>query len=148
MNYEIKHNINLSVNDISKLLVKCDERFLMPHWSKEKLASYCEKISKCAITDVIVINNDYVAVNSYYINYEDQFAYITIIAVDSSYRSMGLGKILLNKMLEYLTKDIKCIRLEVRANNDKAIHFYTSWGFAIVNTMNSSYIMEKTLKYS
>lgn len=57
-------------------------------------------------------------------------AHLTTIAVHPDHQGKGLGKLLLKVLLEEaVDKGMVCATLEVRANNDKAIHLYESFGF-------------------
>lgn len=56
--------------------------------------------------------------------------YIGLMFTEEKYRSKGVGKLLIDKVLEWLKdKGIKDIRLKVYDKNTKAIDFYKSLGF-------------------
>ena len=63
-----------------------------------------------------------------YLYYSDIYdrAEINQFEIEKSHRNCGKGKKLLNKMLEVVDKDIT---LEVKKDNDPAIHLYKSVGF-------------------
>ena len=63
-----------------------------------------------------------------YIYYSDIYdrAEINQFEIELSHRNCGKGKILLEKMLELVDKNIT---LEVRINNQAAIHLYKTHGF-------------------
>ena len=65
----------------------------------------------------------------YHINSAGQ---VFILAVASSFRGKGIGKILLRKGLEFLKKNsINSVKLEVRSNNDVARNLYLREGFVV-----------------
>jgi len=58
--------------------------------------------------------------------------FIDYIAVDPNYRRKGIGRELMKTIFLYFRKKkVKCIALEVEANNKKAINFYLKLGFNI-----------------
>ena len=63
-----------------------------------------------------------------YLYYSDIYdrAEINQFEIEKSHRNCGKGKRLLNKMLEVVDKDIT---LEVKKDNEPAIHLYKSVGF-------------------
>ena len=77
----------------------------------------------------------YVGFLIYQLLYEN--AEIIYIFVEEEYRNNGIGKELLNKMLE--NKKIKNITLEVKIDNKFAILLYNSLGFNVVSTRKGYY---------
>ena len=77
------------------------------------------------------------------------------IYVAKEFQSMGLGKILMNKALEFaLEKKKSHIWLDVWEHNNKAISFYKKHGFTVISQHSffmgddeqMDYIMRKDLK--
>ena len=57
---------------------------------------------------------------------------ITDVATHPLYRRMGLGRAVIEKLIEFSKKQrLSCIALEVRASNTPAIKLYESLGFVI-----------------
>ena len=57
-------------------------------------------------------------------------AHITILAIHPDFQGKGLGKLLLNHLLQEINKqDLKTATLEVSANNQKALNLYQKFGF-------------------
>lgn len=68
-------------------------------------------------------NNEDWSVNKFH-------GYIGLMFTEEKYRSKGIGKLLIGKILEWLKgKKIKDIRLRVYDKNTKAIDFYKGLGF-------------------
>lgn len=65
-------------------------------------------------------------------------AELVTIAVDGAYRRRGLGKLLLEYMLEYY-KDCDLWHLEVDCSNNTAISLYEAFGFKISGTIENYY---------
>ena len=55
--------------------------------------------------------------------------YVTNIAILPEYRRQGLGRLLLQHVIEDSKSDLEFISLEVRESNLPAISLYTSFGF-------------------
>lgn len=74
---------------------------------------------------------------------ERKKAYISLIAVAPEYQNMHIGTKLINEsfkmMRDYGMK--QCI-LEVRKNNQKAIHFYKTKHFSVLEERENSYLMK------
>ena len=67
-------------------------------------------------------------------------AYITNIAVDKNFRRRGIGRTLLEELINFChSKSLSLITLEVRAGNMAAIELYTSLGFKKVGTRRNFY---------
>jgi tRNA threonylcarbamoyladenosine biosynthesis protein TsaB len=71
----------------------------------------------------------------------DDYGYIANIAVDRRYRSLGLGRGLLDDLRRrLLTKGIDQIVLDVRAANKNAIRFYEKYGFSVITRRKGFYV--------
>ncbi|MHC1604602.1 MAG: ribosomal protein S18-alanine N-acetyltransferase [Candidatus Methanofastidiosia archaeon] len=71
---------------------------------------------------------------------EGKEGHILSIAVKERYRHLGIGKSLMDKILEmFKEKGVKFIRLEVRESNVKAIVFYQRLGFVKKKKMDAYY---------
>ncbi len=66
------------------------------------------------------------------VNGLEQNAFITCVYVRECYRDKGVGRTLLNRLLEHLNgHGIHNVGLAVTATNDRALHLYRSMGFDI-----------------
>ncbi|MCL2383704.1 MAG: GNAT family N-acetyltransferase [Oscillospiraceae bacterium] len=67
--------------------------------------------------------------------YNVQIAYIYNLYVVETYRSNGIGKLLIDEFRKScLSKDIHHINVTTLSNNDKAIKFYNKYNFKTYNT--------------
>ena len=74
-------------------------------------------------------------------------AFLTIICVDKESAGKGFGKLLLDEVIHYGTKQgFKVLSLEVDKSNSKAIDFYLSYGFKILKMTESNITFMKFLK--
>ncbi len=65
---------------------------------------------------------------------------ITNVAVTSSMRNLGIGKMLLEKLFEEtLARGVQKIFLEVRQSNAGAIHLYEKMGFVVTGRRKNYY---------
>ncbi len=65
---------------------------------------------------------------------------ITNVAVTSSMRNRGIGKMLLEKLFEEtLARGVTKIFLEVRQSNESAIHLYEKMGFVVTGRRKNYY---------
>jgi len=71
---------------------------------------------------------------------DNSAAHIVSIAVHPNYRRRGIATLLMNELLKILEmKKIDLIFLEVRVNNDAALHLYTKFGFKITKILKNYY---------
>ena len=136
----------LSFDEVLSLLHECDNSFDPPLSSHIDLEAYAKRLSDNAF--FVLVKDDYgkvVAYTAYYLNQEGAFAFIPEIWVDDSCQRMGMG----HKMISHLSigapEYVKCIRLEVRKNNEKAYCFYQKEGFVIAEDRDAKVLLEKTL---
>lgn len=80
-------------------------------------------------------------------DFENSIAYITFLSVDVQFRSLGIGRKLIEFSENYVrTLGINNYKLEVHKNNIKAIRFYEKNGFQIIGDKDKgSYYMVKEL---
>jgi [ribosomal protein S18]-alanine N-acetyltransferase len=71
---------------------------------------------------------------------EKETAYIASIAVDPAYRGQGLGRLLMQSVMQKLAQTgADTIGLHVREDNASAIHLYQSLGFITLETLPDYY---------
>ncbi|MBO4927070.1 MAG: ribosomal protein S18-alanine N-acetyltransferase [Clostridiales bacterium] len=79
-------------------------------------------------------------VGYYALQYVLDEAEIAIIAVKRKFRRQGLGKLLLEEIRNFCKeRDIKVIHLEVRSENEAAVHLYRTFGFDEVGRRKNYY---------
>jgi ribosomal-protein-alanine N-acetyltransferase len=68
------------------------------------------------------------------------FIDILTIAITPQSQQQGLGRGLLDDLLQHLDQDkVRSIMLEVRVSNVSAIHFYQRYGFELIGTREKYY---------
>ena len=69
-----------------------------------------------------------------------------MIAVKPCYQGQGYAFELIGKAEEISRQDgMKAMRLEVRQDNSRAIHFYLKNGYRVIEDRDGRYLMEKML---
>lgn len=77
---------------------------------------------------------------------ENKTAFITLLAVRPENQGMHLGEELMTVCFEKaLALGMKTVRLEVRAENQRAVRFYQKLGFTRESASQGSIFMQKTL---
>jgi [ribosomal protein S18]-alanine N-acetyltransferase len=71
---------------------------------------------------------------------ENDTAYVASIAVDLDYQGQGLGRLLMETVMEkFIQAGVNAIGLHVREDNAAAIHLYQSLGFISIDTLPDYY---------
>lgn len=110
---------------VDQVCILEEEAFSMP-WHKE---SFLEMISNKNAQYLVALSDNQVVGSCGLRNIVGE-GEITNVVTAKEYRNMGIGKILLNTLLEEGTKmGVEAFTLEVRKSNAAAIHLYESLGF-------------------
>lgn len=118
-----------------------------PLTNRVEIREYTHKV--CAYATVFTVREDknIVGINIVYFNDNiKKRGWITYIYVNETHRKLGIGGLLLRKAVDYAHEhNFTSIALEVRKNNEIAMHLYTRNGFAIYQEAENSYYMEKSI---
>jgi len=134
--------------DISSALKEFHECFPGLLDRVESIEKYAMKLSESANVVVMKEDDENVGFCCYYANDEETFTgYISLIGIKSAYQRTGKGKILLNFTSNKCREaGMKKLKLEVDADNENAITFYTRNGFQTISkAREESYYMEIAL---
>jgi ribosomal protein S18 acetylase RimI-like enzyme len=84
---------------------------------------------------------------SFYCNdFKGKKGYLSMVIVSKDSRDKGIGKILLEASIEYLKNlEFETYSLEVHKTNNKAIDFYSSFGFIKKENKGNFWLMELIL---
>ena len=134
---------------ILELLILYTNRFESLSKCKVNPAELANKYCKNATVLTGRMDKQYVGFCAFYHNDNvNKKAFISMIAVNSSFEGKGYASKLLCSMENMCKEDgMVEILLEVRPNNQKAIEFYTKHGYVMKNikSQNDCYIMSKKL---
>lgn len=123
--------------DIEDVLAIEQASFVNP-WTLEALRYELHE-NPVATVMVLTYANKVIGYVDFWITFDS--ACINKIAIHESLRGHQLGKVLMQDTLLRLenSDEIKAITLEVRVSNERAIRFYTDFGFEIVVTKKQYY---------
>lgn len=126
----------LKENDLDQLLSIENEVFSTP-WKKEDFLY--ELNDNPFAKYYVLVDETIIGYIGFWITFES--AQITNIAIKKSFQNKGYGKILMNKCIEEVEKNMcENITLEVRVSNFNAIKFYEKNGFIKVNVRKGYYV--------
>jgi len=143
--------VELRQGNLDKVEIKryFEENILMLSEMFERVGvdEFSQKLSANATHFCLYERSRLIGFMAGYFNQIDKgVAYISTISISGFYHDKGLGKRLLQSGIDYARKaEFNVLRLQVRRNNSIAIKFYKSFGFHKVETLKSSFILEKTL---
>lgn len=119
--------------EIYQLLLDFKDCF--PHLKEriQNLIDYSKKLESNAEVYVATIEEKIVGMCCFYANDKKNFiGYITLIAVKSYYRKIGIGRLMIEFVQSIMVnKGMKYVKLEVDKNNYNAYNFYIQNGFEI-----------------
>ena len=127
---------NFLLSDLKRIIEIEQSSFTSDAYSQERF----ENLYKKHPDDFVVAENANNIVG-YIIAYDKGGSVdFNSMAVDKKYRGLGIGRLLVNFMLDRFKKDgLKKASLEVRATNEIAISFYKNLGFEIEEIIESYY---------
>lgn len=115
------------VSDIDAVVVIEHESFSVP-WTKDAFKQ--EIVNDRAHYLVMEEDNKIIGYGGFWQILDE--GHFTNLAITPSYRNKGLGKKLIEAMLNFArTLDIASVTLEVRENNENALRAYKTLGFQI-----------------
>lgn len=129
-----------------KFLRKVDDDFVPTLSQKTNLEEFCTKIMSKAKLFVSYAKDGNVKglVVMYANDFEHHYSYVSLVAVDLSFRKQGIADDLMRKAISYvknLGKDkINCIG--IHTNNAIALHLYEKLGFVAQSELDNRKYLE------
>lgn len=129
-----------------KFLRKVDDDFVPTLSQKTDLDEFCTKIMSKAMLFVSYAKdgNINVLVVMYANDFEHHYSYVSLVAVDLSFRKQGIADSLMRKAISYvknLGKDkINCIG--IHTNNAIALYLYEKLGFVVQSELDNRKYLE------
>lgn len=128
--------IEFNATHVDEVYEISKEAFPLP-WAKEELVR--EIVNPHALNLVAVLDEEVIGYVQCWFTLED--ADIINIAVKKTYQGLGIGKCILNELIEQLkSRGIQNIFLEVRVSNIPAQKLYKSFGFITLTKRERYYI--------
>lgn len=123
-------NIETNVSILLKNLELLDESFSPAFSSFINLGEYAKKLIKYAHIYEVRYKDDFAGLSAFYVN--NEYSFITFIAVLPFYKGKGTAQLLLNRIIETSRESgVPEVQLEVRRDNINAIRFYEKNDFQI-----------------
>jgi len=141
---EIRENTS-SIVSIESHLKRVSPFFIPQLSSYVNIGLYAQKIYDKALRIEYWSEENLVGLLAYYLNEPERFAYITNVSVESSYLRQGLAQTMIDMMINNITDKVDFVRLEVNANNIRALGFYSKNGFVEFLNKGDMILMEKRL---
>ena len=144
---QLVYRINsASMKDIVMHLGMCNESFFPPLSQRVDVGEYSRKISEKAVTFESWCDQELVGLLAVYFNTQSRSAYITNVSVVDNYMRLGIASTLLKMCLEHaVQKDFHTIRLDVHAENGRALEFYQKHGFMMEQSERNVLQMIRTI---
>lgn len=135
---------------LMEFLSKIDKYFTPNLSQKTELSDYCDKLLSKAQLFVSYSNgggkiNGLVAL--YANDFENHYAYVSLVAVDSDYRNQGIARNLLVQAINHvrgLGVD-KIQKIGINTNNHIALHLYETLNFCRISVSQNRYYLELSL---
>ena len=135
---------------LMEFLSKIDKYFTPNLSQKTELSDYCDKLLSKAQLFVSYSNgggkiNGLVAL--YANDFENHYAYVSLVAVDSDYRNQGIARNLLVQAINHvrgLGVD-KIQKIGIHTNNHIALHLYETLNFCRISVSQNCYYLELSL---
>lgn len=142
------YNINTAAEiAIEQHLKKCSTSFIPPLDSYVHITTYASKIYEKSVRFEAYNEDELIGLIAMYENDVSKTGYITNVSVDPDYIGGAHGRSLLQNCIQYsLDKGYRKVMLEVSKDNERAIKFYTKYGFKQTDTKLNNLIMETTLQ--
>lgn len=134
-------NSEANIKLLSDFLSVIDTSFPVPLSQKVNISDYSPKVFNLGIVFQAMIDGEMVGVLIGYANdYQNFQGYISLFGILEEYRGMGIGKKLLQAMLDICrSRGMKELALDVHKQNEAAQKFYQKNGFTIDLNLPAKY---------
>jgi ribosomal protein S18 acetylase RimI-like enzyme len=146
-NFSITQN-RASINDLEAHLTECNASFMPPLSERVHISHYVQQLHKHAHRfEGWAADNRLAGLVAAYINDETaREAYITSVSVVREWQGLGLGKMLLDKCIEFSkSRDFLSIKLKVHSDNATAIAIYRQQAFELTHRQDHTLTMARRL---
>lgn len=134
---------------LMEFLSKIDKYFTPNLSQKTELSDYCDKLLSKAQLFVSYSNGGKIngLVALYANDFENHYAYVSLVVVDSDYRNQGIARNLLVQAINHvrgLGVD-KIQKIGIYTNNHIALHLYETLNFCRISVSQNRYYLELSL---
>lgn len=133
--YKLYQPGELNAEIIHSFLVAMDDCLTPKLSSRVNLVEFAAEIAKLATHYVAYDGNKLIGLCLFYVNDGDvSQAWLTYLCIDRLYQSHGIGRNLVQAMLEYCSAcNMTKIGAVMRKNNSLLKQFYSRFGFSVVS---------------
>lgn len=137
----------LSYQSTNSLLEEFDKEFTPFLSSKLNLISYSAKLSENAMFLLCIQKEHRIGYIAFYENKPENFIFITSFCIKHDYRGKSIAHNLIKELCDYsIKRKYKKIILEVRCDNERALHFYKKELFCkLGETDKNTFVLQKSL---
>ena len=131
----IDNKSRITVKDIENFIEEQDCSFRPSISSKVSIFKYANKLFSLANIIICSYDNKIIGLSAFYCQPKEfDYAFLSYLAVDNSFRGQGIAKELISKMISFCKKKkIKGIKTSTWLGN-KVTNLYLSFGFEIIET--------------
>lgn len=134
---------------LMEFLSKIDKYFTPNLSQKTELSDYCDKLLSKAQLFVSYSNGGKIngLVALYANDFENHYAYVSLVAVDSDYRNQGIARNLLVQAINHVRGEgvDKIQKIGIYTNNHIALHLYETLNFCRISVSQNRYYLELSL---
>lgn len=134
---------------LMEFLSKIDKYFTPNLSQKTELSDYCDKLLSKAQLFVSYSNGGKIngLVALYANDFENHYAYVSLVAVDSDYRNQGIARNLLVQAINHVRGwgVDKIQKIGIYTNNHIALHLYETLNFCRISVSQNRYYLELSL---
>lgn len=128
------------ISKYEDFLRRVDQDFIHPLSSKVNLREYAIKLSELAYISAATQGDSIIGMVAMYCNdFENNKAYIPLVAVDSRFRGKHIGRSLMTAAISY-AKSNGFKTIGIHTENPIALYLYTSLGFIIRQDTERKYL--------
>lgn len=129
------HIMQMNIEDVQKAY-DVYANSISEAWSYD---DFCQSVNKeYNFIYVAKKDSEIIGLIGFMVMYEESD--LLFIAVDDTSRGRGIGDMLMSSMFSFLKeKQVRCITLEVRISNEKAIALYDKYGFLPITIKKKYY---------
>lgn len=138
------HN-NFSYEELLNLLIHFNNMFVPPFSQHVDLSIYTNKLLQHASFVYCMSGKNIISLLAYYKNDVTCELYIPYICVENSKQNTGIGKKMINTLIENNRENYNSIVLEVVKSNVNGLSFYFRNGFVIEEERLDRYLLRKKI---
>lgn len=132
--------------DIEQCKLLLSELYTPSYLLREvNIALYAQKLSEKAHFLLMKKDDMTIGFIAYYLNRESSIIYITLITVHRDFRHQGVGRIMMQSLINEYKQEFNYIDLEVEKTNKFGQLFYKSEQFVLLEQRKEKFLLRRNL---